>query len=240
MRKAQVIMGTGVTIDIPEAGKGIVFTAAFDRLKEIDKKYSTYKKDSFLSRYIRGELKWWQKDREFTHILKACQTAQQATDGAFDAWVSGTYDPSGYVKGWAIAEAGRTIEKQGYGAYCISIGGDILARGDKIWRIGIQDPKDKLNSLTTLNIRNAAVATSGNYIRGQHIINPKTKLPADGLASLTVVGPDIIDADVLATAGFVLGDFAVRFIKSKPGYEAMAVHKNGHIEMTKGFQELIT
>ena len=234
-------MGTGVTIDIPEAKNSRVFTDVFNYLKMVDRRFSTYKKDSEVSRYARGELKWWQRSRDLRHIINAVKDAEVATDGAFSAWAAGTFEPSGYVKGWSIEQASKIIEKAGFDTYCISIGGDINARGEKVWKIGIQDPKDKKRSFVTLNIKDRAVATSGNYVRGAHIINPKTGQPADGLSSVTVVGPNIIDADVLATAAFVLGDFAINFIGGQAkGYEALAVHKNGRIEITREFERYIS
>lgn len=237
MRKAQVIMGTGVTIDIPAANENSVFNDAFALLKRIDRDYSPYKKDSLVSRYARGELKWWRRSREFRSVLKACHEAQAATDGAFSAYASGKFDPSGYVKGWAIQRASDLIERAGFSTYCISIGGDINARGGKkSWAVGIQDPKNKLKSVLAVNLKNAAIATSGNYIRGSHIYNPKTRRPVNDLLSVTVAGPSIVEADILATAAFVLGEFALNFIGGQAkGYDALVIYKNGKIDMSPGF-----
>lgn len=295
MRRSQVIMGTGVTIDIPGATSKGAFDEAFKLLKRIDNRFSTYKPSSEVRRYNNGQLPWYKKSREFRKIFKACHAAQASTDGVFSAWASmpisyvdaaqgnseertsrtrGTvseresvidtaprrkpwgvfgsaekqpravrnrhYDPSGYVKGWAIEQASKIIEKAGFSTYCISIGGDIYARGDKDWTIGVQDPKNTMKTLVNLKIKNLAVATSGNYTRGAHIINPKTGKPANKLASVTVVGPNIIDADVLATSAFVLGDFALNFIGGQAKcYEALIIEKSGKIKMTKGFDKYI-
>src|SRR5665213_1112619 len=86
MRRSQVIMGTGVTVDIPAANQKKVFDGVFARLKEIDRRFSTYKKDSEVSQYARGELKWWRMSRELRKIIKACQNAEKETDGAFSAY----------------------------------------------------------------------------------------------------------------------------------------------------------
>jgi thiamine biosynthesis lipoprotein len=235
MRKTAQIMGTVVTIDIPHLKDESVIQAAFRRLRTIDKKFSPYKKNSELSKYNRGELNEQTLSAEMKFILHACRRAEETTDGYFSAWYGDEVDPSGYVKGWAIAEAGRVIEEKGYTTYCIYAGGDILARSDgiKAWNIGIQHPKDKskiLNPSTSLGaskavikIKNGAVATSGNYERGQHIINPQTKKPVDGLLSITVVGPDIVMADVLATAAYAMGQKGVDFIKKQKGYEAIVL-----------------
>ena len=118
------------------------------------------------------------------------------------------------------------LQEMGYETFCLSIGGDILARSDgaKQWRIGIQDPRNPQKILNKLSIYSGAVATSGSYERGRHIINPKTGLPATELLSVTVTGPDIIKADVLATAVFAMGrQKGERFMKQQEGYQALIV-----------------
>lgn len=216
-------MGMPVTIDIPDAKTGAEFKAAFSRLEGIDGRFSTYKPVSEVSRYTRGELEEKDLSQEFKTVIKQCRNWQKKTDGYFSAWAGGKFDPSGYVKGWAIAEAGDQIKKAGHKTYCISAGGDILARsaGAKKWAIGIQDPTDISKILNKLSISNGAVCTSGNYERGAHIINPKTKQPADSLKSVTITGPDIITADMLATAVFAAGlEAGRRILENFAGYEA--------------------
>jgi thiamine biosynthesis lipoprotein len=109
-----------------------------------------------------------------------------------------------------------------------------LARsgGSKQWHIGIQDPRDKTKILNKLSIGSGAVATSGSYERGAHIINPKTGQPADELLSVSVIGPDIIKADVLATAAFAMGARGLDFIRLQDGYEALVINKNDKLFRT--------
>lgn len=226
MRQVQHIMGMPVGVDIPNCDNAQVFSWAFARLRQIDIKFSTYKKDSEVSRYASGEIDEAALSKELKIIIRACRAAEKKTKGYFSAWAAGAFDPSGYVKGWAIAEAGKIIEKQGFKTYCIAAGGDILARSnsDKVWSIGVQDPTDKTKILNKLSISNGAVATSGNYERGAHIINPKTKQPAEKILSVTVIGPNIIWTDVLATAIFAMGkEKANAFIKSQPNYKSFIV-----------------
>lgn len=226
MRQVQQIMGMPISIDIQDCQDESVFQAAFTRLRQIDKRFSTYKTDSEVSRFATGKIAEADLSDELKNVIKACREAETKTDGYFSAWAAGAFDPSGYVKGWAIAQAGKIIEKAGYKTYCIGAGGDILASSgsDYKWKIGIQDPRDKSKILDVLSISNGAVATSGNYERGAHIINPKTKKPADELLSVTVTGPDIIWTDVLATAIFAMGkDKAAEFIKSQPTYLAIII-----------------
>jgi len=220
-------MGMPITLDIPAATSGEVFNKVFARLRQIDERFSTHKPDSEVSRFARGEIDEDSLSTELKEVIVACRRAEQATDGYFSAWAGGIFDPSGFVKGWAIAQAGQVIERLGHKTYCLSAGGDILASSDsdKIWNIGIQDPKETKQILNTLSISNGAVATSGNYERGEHIINPKTKKPATELLSVTVSGPDIIWADVLATALFAMGKTkASEFIKSQLDYRLLLIY----------------
>lgn len=215
MRQVRQIMGMPISIDIPNAEYNKPFEAAFGVFKDIDEQFSTYKQDSEVSRYRRGEVK--KPSKLLNEVITACKQAEADTDGYFSAWADGKFEPSGYVKGWAIHRAGQAIKKAGYKTFCIGAGGDIMASSDseKIWNIGIQDPNYKTKILNTLSIPNGAVATSGNYERGAHIINPKTGQPADSLLSVTVTGPSIITADILATAIFAAGyDWTINKFKN--------------------------
>ena len=228
MRRVEFIMGLPISIDIPAARTEAPFIAAFRCLEAIDNRFSPYKPASELSKFRRGEIKESDLSREMKRVIRACKQAEKYTDGYFSAHFEGKFNPTGYVKGYGIKEAWKAIEKAGYKTYCIGAGGDILARSNsaKTWNIGIQDPRNKSKILNTLSVSNGAVATSGTYERGKHIINPKTGRPANELLSLTVTGPDIIKADVLATACFVMGLACVEFIKKQPGYEVIIVDKN--------------
>ncbi len=238
MRQVAHIMGMPVSVDIPDCQEPKVFSEVFARLKDIDQKFSPYKKDSQLNLFNRGLLK--KPDKELRLIIKKCEVARELSDGFFSAWVGGTFDPSGYVKGWAINEAGKIIEKSGFKTYCIGAGGDILARSDsdKDWSIGIQDPLDKKRIIGVISGKNFAVATSGNYERGEHIINPKTGQPARDLLSFTVTGKNIIEADILATAGFAAGNFGINLVGNRRGYEALAIDLAGRLSATGGMKNI--
>jgi thiamine biosynthesis lipoprotein len=227
MRRVEQVMGLPVTVDIPDCDSASVFNEVFTRFHRIDERFSTYEKTSEVSRFAHGELEEDELSDELKFVIEECRQAEDWTGGYFSAWAAGDFDPSGYVKGWAIAEAGKIIENRGYETYCIGAGGDILARSgsDKIWQIGIQDPLDKSKILNKLSISNGAVCTSGNYERGAHIVNPKTGKPAGELLSVTVTGPDIIKADILATACFAVGQKAETFMQKQKDYRSLIVSK---------------
>jgi thiamine biosynthesis lipoprotein len=83
-----------------------------------------------------------------------------------------------------------------------------------------------------------AVATSGTYEKGEHILDPHTGEPANELLSFTVVGPDILQADVFATAGFAMGSQGLEFVQKSAGYEAFAIDKELRTWSTPGFDGL--
>lgn len=221
-------MGLPISIDIPSAGSANPFKAAFERFEDIDQRFSTYRPTSEVSKFINGRVGEPALSRELKFVIEQCKGFESATDGYFSAWAGGTFDPSGYVKGWAIAEAAKEIEKQGIKTYCIGAGGDILARSDsdKVWQIGIQDPVDKTKILDKSSISNGGVATSGSYSRGSHIFNPKTRKTVNDFLSVTIIGPDIVTADVLATAVYAAGKQGEAILKKHPDYQALIIRRS--------------
>jgi thiamine biosynthesis lipoprotein len=112
-------MGMPISIDIPDCKDEAVFDAAFGRLSRIDDRFSTYKPESEVSRFAAGKIAEADLSDELKEVINACREAELETGGYFSAWAAGAFDPSGYVKGWAVAEAGKAIEKHGYITYCI-------------------------------------------------------------------------------------------------------------------------
>src|SRR6185503_10269705 len=130
MRRVEQIMGMPISIDILDCNDEAVFEAAFSRLGQIDERFSTYKPASEVSRFAAGKITEPDLSDELKKVMAACRDAESKTDGYFSVWAAGAFDPSGYVKGWAVAEAGDVISGQGFGTYCIGAGGDILACSD--------------------------------------------------------------------------------------------------------------
>lgn len=232
-------MGMAITVDIPNCDNSQIFDLVFDRFKQIDNRFSTYKKNSELSKYQRGELIGTDLSDEFRGVMGACKKAGKMTDGYFNPYFSGKYDPTGYVKGWAISEAGGVIEKNGFKTYCVGAGGDILARSnsDKVWNIAVQDPRNKQEIIGKISSKNFAVATSGNYERGAHIFNPQTGDAADELLSVTVLGSEIITSDIYATAIFAEGLSGLILAEEADDLEAIVVDKSGDFYMSSGMEK---
>lgn len=233
MRRVIHSMGIPISIDIPECQDDKVFAECLQRLTHIDERFSTYKSDSEVSRYNQGDVPV--PSNEFAAVMNACATYQSSTDDYFSAYYNDTYDPTGYVKGWAIHEVGKIIQKNGYQTYLINAAGDIEAAsdGDKTWQLAIQHPFDRSQTIASLSIKNGALATSGTYERGLHIFNPHTKQAASGIRSASVWGPDIITADVFATAIIAMGtQNAIDFMSRQTGYHCLFVEQDGTVRQT--------
>jgi FAD:protein FMN transferase len=237
-RRIEHVMGTTVSIDLRDdmydAG---VIAEVVAWLHHVDETFSTYDVTSPVSRYGRGETDLDTLPSEVLDVFALCERVHSETDGAFDITAvpapnGSTFDPSGLVKGWSIEQAAAIIERHGGRNFCLNAGGDVLVRGEPNpgdrWSIGIRNPDTPENLIDVLEVSGAlAVATSGSYERGAHIIDPRTREAVTDLASVTVVGPSLTFVDAYATALYVAGDAGLRFITEQPDYGAFIVRRDG-------------
>jgi thiamine biosynthesis lipoprotein len=85
------------------------------------------------------------------------------------------------------------------------------------------------------------IATSGTYVRGQHIYDPRQPgRRIDDIVSLTVIGPDVLEADRFSTAAFAMGKAGIYFIEQLPGFEGCEVDAGGIATQTSGFGAFVT
>ena len=122
----------------------------------------------------------------------------------------------------------------------VNAGGDIAVVGtpggrhDRPWRIGIRDPWDAMRIVAKVDVL-AAVATSGTYERGEHVIDPHSGAPVSAQRSATVTGPGLAIADALATGLLAGGARAIGAIADLDDYEALLINLDGSASMTPGF-----
>ncbi len=123
-------------------------------------------------------------------------------------------------------------------------GGDIQAHGlssdGKLWRVGIRNPFNLKENVKIITPGEHGVATSGTYERGQHIYNPHN--PAkhiEEIVSLTVIGPNVYDADRFATAAFAMGAKGIHFIEQLPGYDGYMIDRAGVATATSNFHTYV-
>jgi thiamine biosynthesis lipoprotein len=240
-------MGMTVLVEIadPTATRADV-DAVYDYFHYIDEKFSTYKETSEITQINRGLLAASQFSSDMKTVLRLCAETKEATKGFFDiANKSEMLDPSGLVKGWAIHNAAEIIKKRGFKNYYVDAGGDVQVSGvnaeGQPWRIGIQDPFSKDQKIVkVVSLEDGGVATSGTYVRGQHIYNPHDKkAEINDIVSLTVIGPNIYEADRFATAAFAMGRQGIQFIERCDGLEGYMIDRAGIATQTGGFKKYV-
>jgi thiamine biosynthesis lipoprotein len=242
MRATKDIMGMPITVDIADAlatEEGL--EEVFSYFIAVDKRFSTYKPESEIMRINRGELVKEECSDDMREIFKLAEKTKKETGGYFDIKKSdGTLDPSGVVKGWAILNAAEMLRLRGFEDFYVDAGGDIASNGKNAegeeWNVGIRNPFNRDQIVKVIYPRGSGVATSGTYIRGQHIYDPHApNAVIDDIVSLTVIGPDVLEADRFATAAFAMGMKGLEFLERLPGFEAYAIDPQGIATMTSGF-----
>ncbi|MDX8481503.1 FAD:protein FMN transferase [Mesorhizobium sp. VK24D] len=236
-------MGMPVTVDIADAPSTLIDTV-FDYFEEIDRRFSTYKTDSEISAINRGDVPVKDWSREMMEVLALAERTKNETGGYFDMRKpDGSLDPSGIVKGWAIRNAAGMVREAGVNDFFIEAGGDIQSSGKSAsgleWSVGIRNPFNMDEIVKIIYPRSRGVATSGTYARGQHIYNPHgLDRPIADIVSLTVVGPDVLEADRFATAAFAMGRDGIYFIEQVSGLEGYVIDIEGRATLTAGFGDL--
>jgi thiamine biosynthesis lipoprotein len=241
--RTEGVMGIPWTVTTRTDAPAATLDEVFADLHMIDAVFSTYRASSEISRIRAGALRIEDAGRIVSEVRELCDMYSTLTHGYFSAWYGGSFDPTGLVKGWAIARASRILERAGHRDHFVDGAGDVLARGEaargEAWRVGIRHPVRRDKVAGVVCARDLAVVTSGTYERGPHIVDPHTRAAATELLSLTVIGPDIVAADVFATAAFAMGRGALEFIDSQPGYEALAIDADQFSASTRGFTRLL-
>ena len=242
LRRQFPVWGTIVDVDCYSS---VVSAVELDRAMEsvikfcnkVDRDFSTYKSDSWVSRLRRREVPIEQCPDDVIEVWDLCAQAKWISDGAFDPWaVAGGFDPSGLVKGWAADKCADILVAAGAQHVQVNAAGDLSLRGGfvdtdgvvKPWPIGVVNPNNKLEVVKVYEITDGAIATSGTYERGAHIVDPHSGMIAIGAKSATVVGADGWLCDAMATAVMVGGtDSAKGFGQPElQGYQLFGVNRH--------------
>lgn len=152
-----------------------------------------------------------------------------------------------YIIRHAAAAAMANPEVRGI---VVNIGGDLVVAGDIHETVDISDPRADAENDTPMGVvtvHDRAVATSGNYRRGEmiagrwysHIVDPRTGQPADDILSATVVAPGATDAGALATAFNVMKvSESIRLAASMPGVDYLIITRDGRRVESPGWKAL--
>lgn len=153
-----------------------------------------------------------------------------------------------YIAGRA---AGAALAQPAVDQVVVNIGGDLVVRGAGSELVDVADPKSDAENaapLVEVRIRDRAIATSGNYRRGEdiagrhysHIVDPRTGMPCEEILSSTVIAANPADAGAMATAFSVLTpDESQRVAASIPGTDYLLVTRTGRRIMSPGWTALV-
>jgi thiamine biosynthesis lipoprotein len=242
VRRFEHIMGMPIVIDIrDDDASEDMLRRAFAEFRSVDARFSTYRDDSEISRLNRGELAESESHEDVREVLARCGELRAETRGYFDVRAASPSlaDPSGLVKGWSVDRVAQLLSGMGAENFAVNAGGDVIVRGrglpDDCWRVGIQHPTidDKIAAVVVAS--DLAIATSGAYARGDHVVDPHTRLPPTGVLSVTITGPELATADAYATAAFAMGTNGPAWTARLGGYEAMTVLADERVLSTPGF-----
>ena len=152
-------------------------------------------------------------------------------------------DLGSIAKGHAVDRAVDLLKREGVDAALVEAGGDLRffgrKPGNRPWGIAVQHPRLP-ETLIKVDSPYPSVATSGDYqrflvvdgVRYHHILDPYTGYPATGLASVSVWTTSAMEADILATAVFVIGiEQGMALIEQRTDTEALIFfEKDGMLE----------
>jgi FAD:protein FMN transferase len=155
----------------------------------------------------------------------------------------------GIGKGYAVDRAADIFRRRGIRDFMIQAGGDMYVggrRGDRPWRLGIQDPRGPANhSFATVELSDSTFSTSGDYERFfikdgrryHHILDLRAGEPARGCRSVTLVTDRAVFADALAKGVFILGPAAgMALIERLPHIEGVIVGAANEVLVSKGLE----
>jgi FAD:protein FMN transferase len=246
VRHAEPVLGTVVSFDVPaDARAGGSLDDAVRWLHWVERIFSPYRPDSDVCLLAAAEVTVEGCAPEVAEVITACAALRIFSDGYFSAAPDGVFDPSGYVKGWAVERCAEILTRAGSVSHLVNGGGDVQCIGRRPssgepsgepWRVGIADPGRPGRLALVVEAADSAVATTGTAERGPHVIDPHTGRPASGLASITVVGQSLALADAFATAAFAMDPSRARdWTESLDGYEAYAITPTGETWQTPAF-----
>jgi thiamine biosynthesis lipoprotein len=264
VKQWRIVMGMPVTIEIADDGAAAGETLretdpghrerhieeqvdrVFAYLEHVERVFSPFRPTSETSRVKNGLLRLQDCSPEMKTVMRLAEKTRVETDGYFDVYRNGVFNPVGIVKGWAVYQASEMLRAAGIWDFCLDAGGDVQLSGlnnaGECWRVGIRNPFAPREIVKSLSLSDIGVATSGTYARGQHIYDPFAAPgdTIDEIVSLTVLGPNVYEADRFATAAFAMGPQGIEFIERESGLEGYMIDKDGIATMTSGFGEYVS
>lgn len=193
---------------------------------------------------VKSILDGWGYDSDYSLKEGAAGSTGKITAKCGYVKVEAPVDLGGLGKGYAIDRMKLKLETaEGLQGMLINAGGDIFASGvdenGAPWKVAFEHPSDPQLAIGTVNVDGFALASSSGNRRAwadkHHLVDPKSKRPADKMQAVYVQAPQAIVADAYATALFVMGYEKARKELSELPVEALLVATNGDLFSSEGF-----
>ncbi len=246
MKHWRVVMGMPVTIEIVGSDVDPArFEALYCYFEHVEEVFSPFRATSETSRVNGGLLRLEDSSDEMQTVVRLAEKTRIETKGYFDVNRDGVFNPVGLVKGWAAYQASDMLRQEGIWDFYIEAGGDIQLSGlnecGRPWAVGIRNPFVRDEVVKCLSLSDVGIATSGTYVRGGHVYDPLSVdgMLSDELVSVTVVGPNVYEADRFATAALAMGREGIAFLEQERGLEGYVIDKHGIATMTRGFSQYV-
>ena len=145
-----------------------------------------------------------------------------SADGVYLPEANTSLDLGGVVKEYAVDLGVKLLRQRGFNDVIVELAGDVFASGTNEhnlpWRIGVADPSHPDKPVTTIELKDAALTSSGSYqrffthkgVRYSHFLNPKTGYPVAGAISVSVVGENALMAGAIATIACLKGSHSAK------------------------------
>jgi FAD:protein FMN transferase len=246
MKQTRDLMGMTINVEIAGSlASEADFEVVFSYFKSVERKFSFFREDSEITLLNNKKIGREELSDETKTVFTLAEATRIQTNGYFDIVTpEGKYNPSGLVKGWAIYNASKLLLGKGFKDFYIEAGGDIQVYGlnaqEKKWSVGIQNPFDPSQIVKVVYLSDKGIATSGTYRRGQHIYDPHNPgSDLEDIVSISVIGPNIYEADRFATAAFAMAREGINFIEQLDGFEAYMIDKRGMAVQTSNFSKFL-
>lgn len=245
MKQTRLLMNMPITIEIVDMPENeVIFDEIYEYFCMVEDRFSVFRRDSEISKINSKKIKHPKYSHEMKEIFDLAEKTKRESFGYFDIERNGRLDPSGIVKGWAVFQAAKKLQSLGVKNFYIEAGGDIQTSGvndeGKMWQVGIRNPFNHSEIVKTVTLSGEGIATSGNYYRGQHIYNPlSSAIPLAEVVSITVIGPNVLEADRFATAAFAMGKDGINLIENKQGLEGYMIDQKQVATFTSNFERYV-
>jgi thiamine biosynthesis lipoprotein len=194
------------------------------------------------------ELWGWEAEPRRPHPERL-DAVRRARENRTPEGVLNEYAFGAVAKGYAVDRALAVLKARGVMRALVNAGGEVGVLGDD-WTVGVQHPREPGVLLDKLRLdEGQALATSGDYEnyfvadnrRWHHLIEPRTGLPAMACRSMSVRAATCADADIWATALFVMGPAAALAASARhPDLEILVVDAQGAITRSAGWASMVS